>query len=107
MFHNGSVQDNINFKQMCPITNRGGFLFHLQTGSMVMEEYWFTLRKALLGSGGTSMIPNYWEIYKLFFIVQNVSPIWNHKWHTNIDSAKTATWAVWRYINEVYHLYIS
>ena len=87
MFHNGSMKDNINFKTLCPlkqkeqsakITYQNGFYIYIwpHTGKQLMEEHrLYSLEEGLLrlASGSTCY---HWEIYKLFFILHNVSPVW-------------------------------
>ena len=89
MFHDGSIKDNLNFKTICRleekeksarISHENGFellYVYPETGELEMEEWReTTIKQALQRVGGYSQICNNWEIYKLLFILHNVSPVW-------------------------------
>ena len=57
--------------------------------NMWMEETWFfSLKRALEREGVNSKFPHDWEIFKLFFIVHNVSPLWVRTTFTAENMAK-------------------
>ena len=87
LFNNGSVHtrvhSNLNFKNMCPLKQRervariafdqGWYLqVNLRTNYLFEWNIWWTL----VNSGSRSKIPYYDEIYKLFFTIYHVAPIW-------------------------------
>ena len=97
MFHNGSMKNNWNFKNICRLkqkmqtmkislpnsqmASQGLVLSRnpfVPSNSMEMEEHWqYSLRWALEKRvGRESMICHQWEIFKLLFILHNVKPLW-------------------------------
>ena len=86
MFHDGSIKDNLNFKTICRLEekeksvkisyeNDRNIYVYQQWGELQMEEWWM-IRDALQNMGVRSQICFNWEIYKLLFILHNVSPVW-------------------------------
>ena len=95
MFYNGSIKDNLNFKTICRLKEKeksarisyengvDGIYVYPETGKLEMEEWdtelWHlgtSIKRALQHVGKNSQICHNWEIYKLLFILHNVSPIW-------------------------------
>ena len=86
MFHTGNIKDNLNFKTICGLEekeksvkisyeNDRNIYVYQQWGELQMEEWWM-IRDALQNMGVRSQICFNWEIYKLLFILHNVSPVW-------------------------------
>ena len=86
MFHNGSMKDNLNFRTICRLVekeksarisyeNDYNIYVYPETGEIGMEEH-EGIRGALQDVGMYSQICWNWEIYKLLFILHNVSPVW-------------------------------
>ena len=82
MFHDGTLRDEMNFKDMCPMKQKQksariafdqgyGIVVDNQTNEMV-ETGWYDTSMALADSHLNSQIPRNWEILKLFFIVNNI-----------------------------------
>ena len=103
MFNDGEVRENMNFKEVCPTRQKeqfagitymyGAGVFFYPSGNMVMEENWYlALSTSLLRSDEYTRIPWDWEILKLFFVVQNVSPVWiilDYNAITDIDTVSS------------------
>ena len=57
--------------------NNYGMTLYPGTEKMMMEEWLYgSIKISLLNVGQSSQICHSWEIYKLFFILHNVHPIW-------------------------------
>ena len=87
IFCNGTLRDEMNFKDMCPLKKRQksariafdqGMQIAVdnQTNELVETGWWWDMSLALKLSGGYNQIPFDWEILKLFFIVNNIAPTW-------------------------------
>ena len=88
MFHNGNInKDNVNFRTICPHKEREQririsyendlYLLVSRRGNMAMEHYpTFTFKRALQNMGIATQFCHQWEIYKLFFILHNIKPVW-------------------------------
>ena len=74
------------------ISHENGFellYVYPETGELEMEEWReTTIKQVLQRVGGYSQICNNWEIYKLLFILHNVSPVWIEHENIAIDLTK-------------------
>ena len=86
LFNNGTLRNEINFKDMCPLKQKkqtvrvafdqGWFMaVDNQTNEFVETGEW-DMSQALAISGLYTTIPFHWEILKLFFTIHNIAPTW-------------------------------